>query len=299
MAGGKIWGDLTMLAGRIRGLQAAVNPDEPTRFDQAGTGGGAVSSVAGKTGAVTLVHTDITDFSSHAIAPGQRGANNGVAPLDADGKIPKGHIPLIALAQPFVVNSEAAQLALTAEEGDIVVRTDQTKTYIHNSGIAGTMADYTELLFPSGGSVISVNAKTGIVVLTAADISGIATAGKTGSYTDLIDKPDHINRRVYVNNAASGNVTINWANYDVAVMVLTGNVTLAFSGATPEQGCILRLKQDGTGGRTVTLPNSVRYGASLTGYAPSSAAGVADRVGFIYDSIDNKYDLVSTIKGLT
>lgn len=299
MAGGKFWGDITMIAGRIRGLQTAVNPDEPPRLDQAGGGGGAVTSVAGKTGVVTLVHTDITDFSTYAIPPSSKGANNGVAPLDANGRIPKAHIPLIALAQPFVVNSEAAQLALTTEEGDVVVRTDITKTYIHNSGSTGTIADFTELLFPSGGSVISVNGKTGIVDLSVNDLSDIATVGKTGSYADLTNKPDHINRRVYVNNAATGPITINWSLYDVAVLTLTGNITLTFSGATQEQGCIVRIKQDGTGGRTVTLPSSVRYGASLTGYAPSTASNVVDRIGFIYDSIDNKYDLVSTIKGLS
>lgn len=295
----KIWGDLTMLAGRIRGLQLAIDPDEPARLDQAGGGGGAVTSVAGRTGVVTLTHTDITDFATYAIPPSQKGANNGVAPLDANGVIPKAHIPLVAISQPFVVNSETAQLALTTQEGDVVVRTDLTKTYIHNSGATGTMTDFTELLFPSGGSVISVNAKTGVVVLGIADISDAATVASTGSYTDLSNKPDHMNRRVYANANASGNLTIDWSLYDVAVLTLTGNISLTFSGATPEQGCIVRLKQDGVGGRTVSLPSSVRYGSALTGYSPSTASGVCDRIGFIYDSIDAKYDFVSAVKGLS
>ena len=295
----KIWGDLTMLAGRIRGLQTAINNDEPARLDQAGGGGGAVTSVAGRTGAVVLTHSDLSDFSTYAIDPNQKGANNGVAPLDASGKIPKAHIPLIALAQPFVVNSEASQLALTCQEGDVVVRTDLSATFIHNSGSAGTMADYTELLFASGGSVVSVNGHNGIVVLGVDDLADIATVGKTGSYADLLNKPDHMNRRVYVNAAASGSLTINWALYDVAVLTVVGNLSLTFSGATQEQGCIVRLKQDGVGGRTVSLPSSVRYGSALTGYAPSTASNVSDRIGFIYDSIDNKYDFVSAVKGLS
>lgn len=39
-------------------------------------------------------------------------------------------------------------------------------------------------------SVISVNGKTGVVVLTADDISGISKVGKTGDYNDLLNKPD-------------------------------------------------------------------------------------------------------------
>lgn len=37
--------------------------------------------------------------------------------------------------------------------------------------------------------VLSVNGKTGTVVLTAADISGLATVASTGSYNDLLNKP--------------------------------------------------------------------------------------------------------------
>ncbi|NJN50149.1 MAG: hypothetical protein HC798_02705 [Polaribacter sp.] len=45
-----------------------------------------------------------------------------------------------------VVASQAAQLALiNQKEGDIVKRTDESKTYIHNGGTSGTMADYDEI----------------------------------------------------------------------------------------------------------------------------------------------------------
>jgi phage protein U len=43
--------------------------------------------------------------------------------------------------------NEAAHLALTAQEGDVVVRTDENKTYMHNDGVAGTMSDYTIVSF--------------------------------------------------------------------------------------------------------------------------------------------------------
>lgn len=57
--------------------------------------------------------------------------------------------------------NETAQLALTTSQGDIVIRTDESKTYIDNGGTAGTMADYTELQF-SGIQNISLTAGDGI-----------------------------------------------------------------------------------------------------------------------------------------
>ncbi|WP_374027337.1 hypothetical protein ACES2J_11420 [Bdellovibrio bacteriovorus] len=59
---------------------------------------GGVSQVAGKTGNVTLEAADITDFNaaSDARITAQKSANNGLASLDAGGKIPSAQISLSA-----------------------------------------------------------------------------------------------------------------------------------------------------------------------------------------------------------
>lgn len=100
----------------------------------------------------------------------QAGNANGLATLDSGGKIPSSQLPLIALVDVNTVASQAAQLALTAQEGDVAVRTDLNKSYIHNGGVAGTMADWTELLTPTD-TVLSVNGQTGTVSLTTSNIS--------------------------------------------------------------------------------------------------------------------------------
>ena len=97
------------------------------------------------------------------------GVANGTATLDATGKVPSAQMPPIAITETFVVASQIAQLALTAQEGDVAVRTDLSKTYIKNSGTSGTMADWSELLAP-GAPVQSVNGQTGTVSLTASDV---------------------------------------------------------------------------------------------------------------------------------
>lgn len=120
----------------------------------------------------TQTASTISDFSTAADAriSAQKAQNNGLATLDSGGKVPTSQLPAIAITSTFVVNSQAAQLALTAEEGDIAVRTDLNKSYVHNSGSAGTMADWTELLTPTD-TVISVNGQTGAVTLTTANIA--------------------------------------------------------------------------------------------------------------------------------
>ena len=100
----------------------------------------------------------------------EKGVANGVATLGADSKIPTSQIPQIAITDVYTVGSESEQLALTAQEGDVAIRTDENKTYIHNGGTAGDMSDWSEMLTPTD-AVQSVNGQTGNVVLTTDDIS--------------------------------------------------------------------------------------------------------------------------------
>jgi len=87
----------------------------------------------------------------------------------SSGTISSAVLPPVALTSVQTAVSEVAMLALTTEEGDVVIRTDENKSYMHNGGSAGTMADFTELQTPTD-SVLSVNGETGTVVLTTGDI---------------------------------------------------------------------------------------------------------------------------------
>lgn len=61
----------------------------------------------------------------------EKGAVNGVASLNSSGKVPNTQIPALALVDTYVAASQAAMLALSlAEQGDIAIRTDLSKTYI-------------------------------------------------------------------------------------------------------------------------------------------------------------------------
>lgn len=95
----------------------------------------------------------------------QKGAANGVASLGSDGKLTSSQIPDISLTTTSVVNSQAAMLALTAQPGDVAVRTDQNKTYILTASPASTLGNWQELLTPTD-SVLSVDGRTGAVTLS-------------------------------------------------------------------------------------------------------------------------------------
>jgi len=118
--------------------------------------------------------------SSQAVLASEKGAINGVATLDAGGKIPSTQLPPLTITNTYVVSSEAAMLALSANVGDIAVRTDLNETFILQSLPASTLSNWIELLESSG--VQSVNGLTGpAVTLDAASVGAVAKTGDTMS----------------------------------------------------------------------------------------------------------------------
>ena len=112
-------------------------------------------------------------------------AAGNVPILDANGKLNTSVLPALALVDVYTVDSEAAMLALNAQQGDIAIRTDESKTYILSKEPASTLANWIELLFPI--SVTSVNGKTGVVVLTGDDIN-VTVNGETGNLNNILNE---------------------------------------------------------------------------------------------------------------
>lgn len=114
-------------------------------------------------------------------------AAGNVPILDSNGKLDTAVLPALAISDTFVVASQAAMLAVTAEVGDIAVRTDQSKSYILRVSPASTLANWQELLAPTGG-VASVAGKTGVVTLTAADVGlgNVTNESKATMFTNAV-----------------------------------------------------------------------------------------------------------------
>lgn len=109
-----------------------------------------------------------TDARADARITAQKGQPNGLATLDADAKLEANQLPALAITDTFVVNTEAAMLALDAQQGDVAVRTDEQKSYILTADPASTLGNWQELLTPTGtgGTVTSValSVPTGLTV---------------------------------------------------------------------------------------------------------------------------------------
>lgn len=159
-----------------------------------GTGGGAsaVTSVAGRQGDVTLAKTDVglgnVDNTSDASKPvsgpqataiglkadasatttalgtkeatANKGQANGYAGLDGGGKVPAAQLP--AYVDDVLEYANLAAFPGTGSAGLIYVTLDTNKTYRWSGSV------YTEI---SPSDVNSVAGRTGVVVLTKADVA--------------------------------------------------------------------------------------------------------------------------------
>jgi hypothetical protein len=106
------------------------------------------------------------------------GTSSGNVPiLDVNGKLDTSVLPAVAVNDKFTAASEVAMLALTAEIGDICIRTDESKTYILAGTPASTLSNWKPLEHPAD-AVSSVNSKTGVVTLNADDIDDTSTTHK-------------------------------------------------------------------------------------------------------------------------
>ncbi len=171
---------------------------------------GVVKAVAGVlTGGSTT--TDLTEGSNlywtqarvNTALAAVSGAANGVCPLDSSSLIPAAYLPSITVHNTFVVSSQAAMLALSANKGDVAIRTDLNESFILTTTPASTLGNWAQLLTPAS-AVTSVNSLSGAVTLTTTNIS----EGTNLYYTTARAKADAIAAALTgFSNATGGNVT--------------------------------------------------------------------------------------------
>lgn len=133
-----------------------------------GSSGTASWGALSATDIPTLALSKISDAGTAAAA--NLGTSEGNVPvLVTGGKLDAGVLPAIAINDTFVVANQTAMLALTAEVGDIAVRTDLSKSFILKTAGASTLVNWQELLTPTS-AVESVAGKTGVVTLVKGDV---------------------------------------------------------------------------------------------------------------------------------
>jgi hypothetical protein len=114
---------------------------------------------------------------------------NGLASLDATGKVPTSQIPAIAITDVYVVADITARDALTVQTGDVakVVDSDgfgSTQTYIWDGS---AWIDIQET-----SDVISVNGQTGVVNVDSTQIDTTESGKTVQNKLDELDDDSHI-----------------------------------------------------------------------------------------------------------
>jgi hypothetical protein len=134
----------------------------------------------------TLTLSKISDAGT-AASKNTGTASGNVPVLGAGGKLDTAILPGLALTTTNVVASQAAMLALTAEPGDLAVRTDLSKTFILKSSDPSVLTSWQELLTPTD-SVTSVAGKTGVVTLTSSDVGlgNVTNESKSTMFTSPV-----------------------------------------------------------------------------------------------------------------
>ena len=190
---------------------------------------------------------------------------------DVTGILPAANIAAIALTTVQTAADQSAMLALTTQEGDVVVRTDENKTYMHNGGTAGDMTDFTELATPQNYTHPT---------LTPTENSSAASPAHGGTFT-TIDSIT-VNSTGHVSAFNTKTITLP-ADNDTTYSVFTDLV----DGLVPnpgEDGDTKFLRQDGTW-VVPTDTNTVYSHPSITATANTSTASPAH--GGTFDVLDS------------
>ena len=159
------------------------------------------------------------------------GTGEGNVPiLDSSGKLPDSTIPPLAIGEyKGTVSTKADLVTLsTAQQGDIAQVTADSA--VNNNGVYWLNGVYSALdswiQIVGPGSVISVNGKSGVVVITAGDVGAIPT-GEKGAASGVATLG--VDTKVPITQIPTGNA-------DNTVPMLGGSATegqvLAFSSST-------------------------------------------------------------------
>ena len=235
----------------------------------------AYGRVTAGTNPTSLAGYGITDAVSSTLL----GVANGVATLDGTGKLPQNQIPALAISDTFIVGSAAAMTALTAETGDVAVRTDLNKSFILRAMPASTASNWQELLTPTD-AVLSVNGQTGAVNIN----TGVMSIGAVAPVAGLTISGSPI--------TTTGTLTFSLANDLAAVeglnttgiAVRTGTDTWTTRSLAIGGGLTITNPDGLAGNPTITLPTvgtagsykavtTDAYGRVTAGSNPTTLAG--------------------------
>lgn len=168
---------------------------------------------------------------------------------------------------------------------------------------------------PSSGTVVQAGFEFGVSVNRAQDLAAMKEIGTAPAVNPpagfswiwlrdgvLFTRDEQgavrqLGDAVSVVSSSSGTLSLNLASSNVFEVTLTENVT-AVNPTNAVDGCRYRLRiKQGSGPFAFAFGSAFRFSNSITGYSPSSTAGLYDYVEFVYNAESSKHDIVEVQLG--
>jgi hypothetical protein len=251
--------DTHIADGTIHFTQGAISipASQISDFDEAAQD--AVGSILNNTAEINLTYNDATpiiyadlvagsidetkldvsvnaslDLADGSIQATEKGAANGVATLDSNGKLPSAQVPSLAISNTYVIANAADRVTLTqAEIGDVAIATVENESYILQTDPYSILGNW-QLIRTPDSPVQSVNGQTGNVVLTTSNITEGSnlyyTEARVSANTDVTNNTASRHDAVTLNaNAIAGGLSLSTQelNFRAATNAQTGYATAA------------------------------------------------------------------------
>lgn len=198
---------------------------------------------------------------------------SGIVELATDAETTTGTDTVRATTPANVKAAIDARTATTSAPGIVELATTAEATAETDATRAVTpagLADRAKLASPTFSGTVTTDKLTvgGALVITADTLTDAAT--------------------IAVDASLGNEFTVT----------LGGNRTLGNpTNATNGQKILFRIRQDGTGSRTLTLDTKYRLGTTITSTTLTTTANKTDYLGVIYHSGDDKFDVIAFVKG--
>lgn len=226
--------------------------------------------------------------------------------LDIDGFIKPQLIRNIFLNSKYVVDSQAAMLALNTLIGNFVIRTDENKVYVKlNDTNPASLSDFAEMDASMG--VISVNGQTGVVTISIANL--LTNPTNLTDFRNAVTNSPSVLGNTSAIISLQGNITTINSILDLKADLVGGKVPLDQLPDLGDPGSPhVIIDKDGNSlpqrdrlkfiGANVTITDSSGTDETIVNIITSAGNPFADNVALIKNNADNTKLVIISAAGV-